>query len=269
MKPRDSYAACGRATRQAHARMRELHLTSADWDVGSAVLDLTTAYSRLEDEIAVVDLVERSGRSQRQVRYSLAKFNREFVFAYSPGRGRGRLSTIGVPREREWPSCEVPTKAADSLPLSPAGKGQRSDAKSGKTQPEKGQPTRTRAHTRISSHTEKADEHVREAFSSERVARITDALCRSTNSTSNDARVGEAVPIVLDLVSDLTDQAAVIEIERRADNLGRIYSNRGYVTPSALARDWPKADDNGSSISPAEWEAMVAALNDPEVRRRL
>jgi len=41
------------------------------------------------------------------------------------------------------------------------------------------------------------------------------------------------------------------------------------VTATALARDWHRAADNGRGISEADWSAMVAALDDPEVRGRL
>jgi hypothetical protein len=247
--------------------MRSLGLTRADWDIAMAVLDVLSTYSRLQDEVEVAAIIELSGRSERQVRYTLSKLACGFVIVYCPGRGRGRLSMIGLPREGEWPACELPDKAADTLPLLPAEKGQRHEAKSGTDETKKRQATRTR--TRLSSHTEKATEQDREAPSSERAARITDALCRSTNSTRDDGRVRKAMPILLDLVADLTDHAAVVEIERRADNLRQIYSNPAYVNAATLARDWPRAADTGRGISERDFGLMVAELDDPEVRRRL
>jgi hypothetical protein len=265
---RDGYAACGRATRQARRRLRDGDYTFADWKIADWLLDRTTAYSRLADSFFhdEIDL----GLSERQIRQSLAKLGRE-VFSYRPGRGRGVRSYVAVPPEGEGPSCKAPKSGTPGLPLSPAEKRQILETKSGTGENEKRHSTRTRTCARPSFPTEKNTEKDRgEVLSSaERDERIIDAVCRATNSTTSDPRLRPAAEEIGTQIRHLTDEAAAVEIERRANNLRRSYSDSSWVTPKALARDWHRADADGRGPNGSDFDEIFSRLDDPAVRARL
>jgi hypothetical protein len=113
---RVTYPQAGAAQRAACRRANETpDLRVSDWRVLCAVFGLTTSYSRLRDAVSVALLVVASGLSERQVRRSLARLREAGVVVHVPGRGRGRLTVVGVP--------EADGKAATPSAAFPGDKG--------------------------------------------------------------------------------------------------------------------------------------------------
>jgi hypothetical protein len=94
---RVSYAVAGKAQRQAHARAREAGLSFGEWRVLDAVLDVTTAYSKLADEVARTDVARRAGLSPDRTAKALAKLAGHGLLYYRAGLGAGNLSIVAVP----------------------------------------------------------------------------------------------------------------------------------------------------------------------------
>lgn len=96
---RERYVDVGRAIRQAHARAREVEITSAERDVLSAIVDLVCSYSRLTDGISIEQLAVCCQRHPKTVAKALARLDRLRIVVYRPGggKGRGSVSQIGLP----------------------------------------------------------------------------------------------------------------------------------------------------------------------------
>jgi hypothetical protein len=95
---RVSYAVAGKAQRQAHARAREAGLSFGEWRVLDVVLDMTTTFSKLVDEVARTELARRAGLSPDRTAKALAKLARLGIIFYRAGLGAGNLSLVAVPR---------------------------------------------------------------------------------------------------------------------------------------------------------------------------
>jgi hypothetical protein len=94
---RVSFALAGRAHRQAHARAREAGLSFGEWRVLDAVLDMTTTYSKLVDEVARTEVARRAGLSPDRTAKALAKLSGLGIVFYRAGLGAGNLSIVAVP----------------------------------------------------------------------------------------------------------------------------------------------------------------------------
>jgi DNA-binding transcriptional ArsR family regulator len=93
------YRRAGAAQRAASLRANKAPgLRLADRRVLDAVFAFTTTYSKLADKVSVAQLVEATSLSDRQVRRSLTRLREADVITHVPGRGRGRLTVVGVPK---------------------------------------------------------------------------------------------------------------------------------------------------------------------------
>jgi hypothetical protein len=96
---RVSYAVAGRAQRQAHERARRAGLSFGEWRVLDVVLDLTTSYSKLADQVERSEVARRAGLSADRTGRALAKLSSVGIVFYRPGLGAGNLSVVAVPGE--------------------------------------------------------------------------------------------------------------------------------------------------------------------------
>jgi DNA-binding transcriptional ArsR family regulator len=95
---RVAYRRAGAAQRAASRRANDAPgLRQADRRLLDAVFAYTTTYSKLTDHVSVTQLAEAAGLSERQVRRSLRRLREVGVIEHVPGRGRGRLTVVGVP----------------------------------------------------------------------------------------------------------------------------------------------------------------------------
>ena len=138
---RERYANAGAAMRQAFARMVLLAdpvPSEGDWRTFCAVLCFTVSYSKLVDRVARVQLVAKSGLSDRQVRRSLRRLAEGGVLVFAPGRGAGHLTVVGIPPDGQK-AAEY--QAALGLPPLAAFEAKKADEATGR---KSGQPTRAR-----------------------------------------------------------------------------------------------------------------------------
>lgn len=92
------YRQAGQAQRLASVRANQTPgLRLADRRLLDAIFAYTTTYSKLADHVSVAQLAEAAGLSERQVRRSLTRMREAGVILHVPGRGRGRLTVVGVP----------------------------------------------------------------------------------------------------------------------------------------------------------------------------
>jgi hypothetical protein len=85
------------ATRQAHQRARDAGLSFGEWRVLAAVLDKTTSYSKLADEVARGELARWADLSADRTAKALAKLSSLGIVFYRAGLGAGNLSVVAVP----------------------------------------------------------------------------------------------------------------------------------------------------------------------------
>jgi hypothetical protein len=130
------------AGRQSIDAALKANLGATDLRVLLAVHSYTVLWCQLSDRRSLAQVAERAGiagsddperqhdGADRRVRRSLHKLASVGAVVYVPARGRGHLSTIGVP----------PAKGDTSDPLSDREKGPNPDRKGAKSGPEKGTP---------------------------------------------------------------------------------------------------------------------------------
>jgi hypothetical protein len=249
---RVSYAVAGRAQRQAHDRARQAGLSFGEWRVLDVVLDLTTSYSKLADEVERSDVARRAGLSADRTGQALAKLSRLGIVFYRPGLGAGILSVVAVPREGEKADVYAAAFAAGKADAQPsplaAGKRRRN-------RPEKGDALRARRRTGTEERTEKT----REGDPLSRMVEQTLVdVCDDANRRSGLAELEESADAItrylLDDWPDLSPDDGRAIVTAYAHVLrDKWLDGDGRVTPRALARHWDAA-----AADYPEWKQIQA-----------
>jgi hypothetical protein len=185
-----SYADAGRALRQAHERAvaaTEPDLATADWQVFSAVLAATVSLSKYADRLRAEDLAQSAGVSPRQARRSLGRLAAHGIVLWVPGRGRGRLTKVGVPEQGRKAADYLATFAPAAERPEDGKSGQIDTAKAARSDTEKRPPTRTRDRDR--GVTEKTEEgnHWRSATADPEYEQAIAELLAAIGSDADDA----------------------------------------------------------------------------------
>lgn len=94
---RVSYIVAGQAIRQAHGRARAASCSAAERDVVAAVVELVATYSRLADRVSLERVAAAAGRHPKTTGRALRHLAQLGVLVYQPGRGRARVSLVGLP----------------------------------------------------------------------------------------------------------------------------------------------------------------------------
>ncbi len=98
---RVAYREAGEAMREALRRASEAELSLTDRKVLDAVLVATVSYSKLDDRLPLAQIVTAAGCSARQAQRSLQRLPGLGIVVYAPGRGRGNVSLVGLPKRRQ------------------------------------------------------------------------------------------------------------------------------------------------------------------------
>lgn len=113
---RVAYRVAASAGREAFRRARALGCSMEELAALQAVVSLTALYSKLSDEVSVAEIAEEAALHPKNAARALRSLAGRGVIVYEPGRGRGNISTVGLPEAAR-------EKGASRAPLSTREKG--------------------------------------------------------------------------------------------------------------------------------------------------